>query len=175
MDHPSVQLAAAKDPNQAIRIARNIQYTGEIWYFTACLIFIVSSWHLVSRLWTLIQTRSKLKCISSEQQVSDASSSEGSRTPRLATSVSLRRLPLAATSVFRIVVFRSTLKLGSLFIANLAEIAVMTSYLVAALVWSFINSKLTIHHHTPGLYVKSDGPQSSERNNAPEFRRRLLG
>jgi ferric-chelate reductase len=174
MAHTFVQLAAKPvDPNRPLRTARNIAYAEEIWYFIACVIFMVSSWHLVSRLWSLIQKRSNLKRLSSEQQVSDACSSEGPRTPRLATSVALRRLHLAVTTAFKIVVFRSTLTLGSLFAANLAEIAGITGYLIAALVWEFINSKhafRSVDRWTLTLRVIS-----SERDNAPKFRHRILG
>ena len=136
MSSPSPAMPVS-DSDKTIRISRNIEYPNETWYFIGCAIFLISLFHFVSLLWSLGRKSSLL----SANQASDDPSSEGARSPKPMASVSLRRIPLAITSAFRIAVFRSTVPLGSNFSMNLAESAIIGGYLIAMLVWEFINSK----------------------------------
>ena len=136
----AIHAARVADPNVLIWSARACEYVKQIWWFIACVIFIVSSWHVASMIWSLRRTRSGVER-SSLQDANEDSSNEGPHTPRPTAPLSLRRIPLAATTAFRIIFFRSTVRLYSSFTANLAEIAAISAYLIALLTWEFINSK----------------------------------
>jgi ferric-chelate reductase len=139
MTPTSPNLAAKPvDPNKALRIARAAAYPKEIWYLVAAVIFIISCWQFASILLSRHRTPRAIK--PNSESTRNDSSSEGVGTPKSRT-VSIRRLPLAISSVFRIFAFRSTISLGGSSTVNLAEIAVVLGYLLAILTWEFINSE----------------------------------
>ncbi|KAF8512481.1 ferric reductase NAD binding domain-containing protein [Gautieria morchelliformis] len=151
----SVNLAAAAkpvDPNTAIRVALSSEYPKEVWYLVASVIFVASLFHILSFLWNYTRKASLIGHISSRQAGSDLSI-EGARSPRPSTSVSLRRLPQAISSAFRITAFRWTVKLGGNLTANLVEITVIGGYLIALLVWEFVNTRnITTHQNLDLTY-----------------------
>jgi ferric-chelate reductase len=136
----SVNLAAKPDPNVAIRVDRAADYPKEIWYLVASVIFVASLFHFLSFLWTYRRKASTIGHISSRRAGNDVSS-EGPRSPRPSSSLSLRRLPQAFSAAFRITAFRWTVTLGSNFTANLAEMSVISGYVIALITWEFIMSK----------------------------------
>lgn len=160
---------APVDPNKALRIARNIDYPNEIWYFVACLIALISLFHILSFLWSL----GRKAVLLSAGQASNGFSSEGARSPKLTASVSLRRIPLAITSAFRIVVFRCSVALGSNFSTNLAESAIISAYLIAIITWEFIFSKHIIHLFVL-RYTNVYMVGHSSEHNGPELGHQLL-
>ncbi|KIJ53374.1 hypothetical protein M422DRAFT_202279 [Sphaerobolus stellatus SS14] len=144
MDFASSNSSAPKpvDPNKALRIARSAAYPKEIWYLVVCVIFLASICHLSSVLWSIRTVR---KNRPTSKQI-DNPSSETLPGGRTTAKSSIRRLPLAIVNAFRIVAFRWTIPLGGTLRVNFVEIFTTVGYLVAILVWEFINTRNVTTH-----------------------------
>jgi hypothetical protein len=124
------------------------RYPHQVWWFLACLIFLISACQLVSRIHGLLSLSSRLHRHKPRNDV------ESNSTQRNGAS-SLRRLPIAVLNAYRVIAFRTTLSLGP-FSLNLAEAFLTCAYIIALFTWLFINSKshLTqMDHGSCGTHV----------------------
>jgi len=122
------------NPDRKIYFPRNIGYPKQIWWFLACLIFIVGACQLISRihgLWSLSRRRQARK-----KSPADVESYTGSAN---GPSSSLYRLLLALINAYRVIAFRTTLTVGP-FSISLAEMFLTCAYIIAIFTWLFINT-----------------------------------
>ncbi|KAI5118220.1 hypothetical protein M0805_000716, partial [Coniferiporia weirii] len=107
-------------------------------YLVVCLIFVVALYHVTSVALTYLETlwarRISKECVTEklEEQV-------GPGRTRTGRSVALRRIPLALLNSARIAAYRTTLPIGMNARLPLVEIVVSVAYLLAMLVFEFVN------------------------------------
>ncbi|KAF4618189.1 hypothetical protein D9613_011675 [Agrocybe pediades] len=117
-------LAAAVDPNKAIRIARFFSYPKQVLYLTASFIALVSICHYVSLAYRYVK----------RNRVYPATRD---------SSLRMYRLPAALTNSAKALAFRWTVPLGSSFQLNLVEVFMMAAYIAVLFTWALINTTTT--------------------------------
>jgi ferric-chelate reductase len=123
--------SATAPTDWAIRIQRFGLYPEETWFCLATFLFVVGLFQWGSILHSkLVKRRRPSKAPDEESTLSSA------RPPKR---FSLKRLPLAAVNIYRVVAFRWTLEFGS-YVINMAEVFVTIAYVALLLTWTFINS-----------------------------------
>ncbi|KAI5116193.1 hypothetical protein M0805_005181 [Coniferiporia weirii] len=119
-------------------------------YLVVCLIFVVALYHVTSVVLTYLKTlwahRNSKECVTEklEEQV-------GPGRARTGRSVALRRIPLALLNSARIAAYRTTLPIGMNARLPLVEIVVSVAYLLAMLVFEFVNDPTNFLANRAGI------------------------
>ncbi|KAF9444633.1 hypothetical protein P691DRAFT_807110 [Macrolepiota fuliginosa MF-IS2] len=122
------------DPDRAIRIQHAQAYPLQVWYFLACLIFLVS---IVN--WTGLG----LKYYRARVQRKRLSRTSGEASSQLRTSVSLLRLPGALGDTFRVLSFRWTIPIGQTYRLNFADVLLTAMYIIVCFTCALVNTTST--------------------------------
>ena len=128
---PSPFVAAAVDPNRALRTARTVNYPKYIWYIISSTITLITLCHWGSILYGT--------CVRCSRKKVDADEEGATLPPR--GSIDLRRLPLAVVNLFRIIAFLWTLPIGFGSRLPVAEVIVLVGYMAGIIAWEFTNSE----------------------------------
>ncbi|KAI0316314.1 ferric reductase NAD binding domain-containing protein [Amylostereum chailletii] len=137
---PSLSQKALKSIDKVLRIDRAADYPKQVWYFLACFIFLVGLVNHLSLLSFHRRRRTSTK--------PDAESHHAAP----ARAISYRRLPLAVVNAWRIVAFRSHIRIGSSYSLNLAEIFMTATYITILFVWTLHNSDSLVGVHYDPQY-----------------------
>lgn len=130
------------DPNKVIRKARIAEYPKQTMYFVASIIAVACILHVsasISNFLAIRRARNKSRARPVTRGEKEAQSAEGGRSTQ---ALSLRRIPLAILNFSRVVAFRVSVPTGSLSRLTLIEVILPVLYLVALLIWEFINCEL---------------------------------
>lgn len=123
---------ASTDINHIVRVWRNANYPKQVIYFVVSFIFIVSLWNAISiiRNYLLVRNaKSHGRAIDSEAQAGAGATGRAS----------IRRVPLAIVSCFRVLALRKTIPYGFERHITLAEVLIPLMYLMAIITWDFVN------------------------------------
>ncbi|KAK1227107.1 hypothetical protein PQX77_009940 [Marasmius sp. AFHP31] len=122
-------LASKPNPDKTIRIIRQDEYPKQLCYFLVSFICLVSLCQFAT--WAIRKTCRGRRSLGVDSEKTTPSSSS--------TAIRWRRLPSAVMNLYRIVVFRHTIIIGS-YSLNLAELALTCMYIIALFTWAFINT-----------------------------------
>ena len=124
--------AQKADPNRVVRIWRTDQYPIQQWYMLGIFMFLVTAAYLIQLTYAWnVKRLAKNAGQDTKGEVLKAT---------INNKFSLRRIPLAFLNVWRIILYRFTFPLGGGRQMNGAEMIIISSYIVAMFVWTFINS-----------------------------------
>lgn len=120
--------------DRAYRNKRQAEYAMQVWYLIACTIASLSCIRALRFLYSRLSTRQPVAPLK-EKSDTEASISSGKKT------ISVSRLPSAITTLFRIVVFRWTLVIGSYNLASVSEVAFILGYMAAMFLWLLVDTR----------------------------------
>lgn len=127
-------ILATTPADRVYRNQRQAEYAKQVWYFIACIIALLSCIRairfLLSRLTppTPGLTHKEKKDLEALQPANDHA-------------ISIRRLPLALVTAFRIIAFRWTITISSYNLASVAEVTFIFGYMAAIFIWLLVDSK----------------------------------
>jgi hypothetical protein len=135
-----LEYVSAASPSRADIALKGIQQARvvkQLWIFLTAVIGLLTVINHSRRLFVRFGRRHR----SVHSQTSDEKdiTIEDAR-PGATGKTSLRRLPAAAASAFRVVMFRKTIPLGPGGIISITETTFIVMYIVALLVWLFVDS-----------------------------------
>ncbi|KIJ54636.1 hypothetical protein M422DRAFT_200498 [Sphaerobolus stellatus SS14] len=120
------------DPNRTLRTWRANNYPKQQWYMIGIFIFLIACYYFGQLIYAW-----NLKRSSAGRQSEAGEPARGAANNKS----SIRRLPFAIANTWRIIFFRFTVPLGWGHHINFAEVAIAAGYILAMLIWEFINSK----------------------------------
>ncbi|KII94680.1 hypothetical protein PLICRDRAFT_169410 [Plicaturopsis crispa FD-325 SS-3] len=137
----SLVTRSGSPPTAAQRLEKADQqrkYVRELWLFLTAVIALLACVRfarlLLSR-W--VKPTAHRQTSTTEKGGADVESGQARRDGR----VSLRRLPAATASAFRIVAFRWTVPIGLSSVASVSELTFIIGYIVAIFVWLFVDTE----------------------------------
>lgn len=143
LTHPSV-LSRDTAPSAADRTLKAYQqslYVKELWLLLTAVIGLLTVINWSSRLLRyLLQTKRDLGDAGSSIEKTSPEALGQGRTGR----ISLRRVPDAVASMFKVVAFRTTVPIGTLSVMSVTELTFIVGYIVAILIWLWVDSKCDI-------------------------------
>ncbi|KAL5487797.1 FRP1_3 [Sanghuangporus weigelae] len=113
-------------------------YVDELWYLLTAVIGLLTIVHWSTRLYSFLRKPQRGQNNSNATNI-EKTSPEAS-TPGQTGKASIRRLPQAFCSVFKIVAFRTTVPIGPSSVMSVTELVFITGYVIALLVWLWINT-----------------------------------
>jgi ferric-chelate reductase len=113
-----------------LKVEHQAKYVKELWLFLASIIALLTVVNVISK---IVDGISPPKSQAKEQY---ASSSGHGR-------FSLRRLPAAIASSFKIIAFRVTVPIGPSSVTSVTEIIFILGYIIALITWLFVDSTYT--------------------------------
>lgn len=116
------------------------KYVKELWFFLAAVIALLACIRAGRYICSIIFKPKPLDLGLSNKN-SNIEAIDGGQTGKL----SLRRLPAACSSAFRIVAFRYTIPIGPSSVASISELVFICGYMVAIFVWLLVNSRFYDH------------------------------
>lgn len=134
--------AAATTAERALRNALQVKHVKELWIFLGCVIGFLSIVNFTRRLFNIVyKSTSTIDAPSSEKKdVEDGGSSK-------TLHYSIRRLPSAMATGFRILAFRLSIPIAPGSILSISELTFILIYIAAMLIWLLVDSKPS------GLYI----------------------
>ncbi|GJJ08729.1 hypothetical protein Clacol_002948 [Clathrus columnatus] len=118
-------------PTKALRLARNIAYPQQLWWFIASFIGLVSLLHFTN----FLVLRYQKYLLAHKNGNDDPENSQRKTTQRF----SFRKLTSTVSETIAIVLYRYTIPLGYSHRVNVTEIAIVVAYITSVLIWTFIN------------------------------------
>lgn len=145
--------AALAAEDRAIWVARNKEYSYQLWWFVASFIGLLAIAQLLSWFSARLFTP---PCPSPLTEKHDP---EG-RGVAHARRFSWSRMPIALVNYFRVLAFRNTVDIGEKYSFTYAEAFITVGYLVAIFTWEFVNSAYSsfVLLCAALKVVNSDGP-----------------
>ncbi|GLB33682.1 putative FAD-binding domain containing protein [Lyophyllum shimeji] len=133
---PSARVLEARvtAADRAYRDKRQAEYAKELWYLIACIIAFLLCIRALRFLYSRIATRRPVANIKEKSDPEDGHSSSR-------TTISFSRLPLAVSTLFRIVAFRWTVAIGSHNLASLSEVTFILGYMIAVFSWLLVDTR----------------------------------
>lgn len=128
---------ASTDINHIVRVWRNANYPKQVIYFVVSFIFVVSLWNAIS----IIRNYLLIHSVKANGRAID---SEAQATARATGRASIRRVPQAIVSFFRVMALRKTIPYGFERHITFAEVFIPLMYLMAIITWDFVNCKLDV-------------------------------
>ncbi|TDL29709.1 hypothetical protein BD410DRAFT_833972 [Rickenella mellea] len=108
------------------------KYVKEFWLFLTGVIALLTIVNFTTR---LVAFLTKLG------QPLDRQNSSEAVPPGRTGKLSIRRIPAAFTSVFKVVAFRTTIPIGLSSVSSVSELVFITGYMTALLVWLFVDTR----------------------------------
>lgn len=108
---------------------RNVNYSEQVWYILAVVLFVVGCFQWGSFLHSKFARRRHHE---SDEEMTTANG--------LRHNFTLRRIPLALINFYRVVAFRWTFEIGQTYTLNMAEVFVTLAYISILLIYTFINT-----------------------------------
>lgn len=112
-------------------------YVNQLWYLLAAIVGLLTIVNWSTRLISFLRNRRR-----GQGNPSAPKMSPEAPTPGQTGKASVRRLPQAFSSIFRIVAFRTTVPIGPSSVMSVTELVFIFGYVIALLVWLWINSTL---------------------------------
>jgi ferric-chelate reductase len=137
---PAATLLDARASTAADRLVRDqtqTKFTKQIWYLIASVVALLMFIRIARYLHSFVAIPKPTLEKESEKSKSDLEGASSSVIGR----ISLRRLPLAIATAFRIVAFRWTIVIGTFAVSSVSELAFILGYMVAIFIWLLVDSK----------------------------------
>lgn len=112
------------------------QYVKQLWIFLTVVIGLLTLINWTTRLYCYIlrPQRTDVNKLNDEKKVHE------SPNPGRTGQHALRRLPVAFRGLFKVVAFRTTVPIGPSSVMSISELTFIIGYIVAMLVWLWVNS-----------------------------------
>lgn len=119
------------------------EYVKQLWFLLTAVIGLLTIVHWSTRLYERFRTPRSISHGNGSGMAVEKQAPE-TLTPGRTGKISLRRIPLAITSAFRVLAFRTTVPIGPSSVMSLTEVSFIISYTVTLFVWLWINSAYTV-------------------------------
>ncbi|KAI0320573.1 ferric reductase NAD binding domain-containing protein [Amylostereum chailletii] len=144
---PSLSHKALQSIDKVLRVQRAEDYPKQVWYFLACFIGLVGLANHVS-----------LISFHRHRHRFPAQGDAETQRPSSTGSISYRRLPLAAVNAWRVIAFRSHVRIGHSYSLNLAEVFMTATYITILFVWTMYNTNALVGpKYDPKYYANRAG------------------
>ena len=120
-----------------LKSCQQAKYVKELWLFLTAVIGLLAIFNWSSR---LLLYACKLKWTSGVGVVSHGKRSPEALKPGGTGRVSLRRVPDAIGSLFRVIDFRTTVPIGPSSVMSVTELTFIVGYILALLIWLWVDS-----------------------------------
>lgn len=128
-------VAMTNPADRALRDALQIRHVRELWIFLGCVVGFLSIVNFTARLFNVVY-RSTLSKDTSWSEKKDVENGRSSKTVQY----SIRRLPSALATGFRILFFRWSVPIGPGSILFISELTFILVYIAAMLIWLLVDS-----------------------------------
>ena len=138
----------------ALKVEQQARYVKDLWILLSCVVAFLT---LIRALRFILSFASSIghSVKPNSQKQADIETLRPGRSGR----ISLRRLPMAFVSAFRIVAFRFNIPVGPGSVASVAELVFILGYIASMLVLMLINSQYRIPSQvTHAHHLHSRGP-----------------
>ncbi|KAF9468795.1 FAD-binding domain-containing protein [Collybia nuda] len=113
-----------------------IKFTKQIWYLIASVIALLACVRVARYLYSI----ATIPKSTPEKESATKKSDLERASPRMGK-ISIRRLPFALATAFRIVSFRWTIVVGSFAISSVSELAFILGYMAAIFIWLLVDTR----------------------------------
>ncbi|TFK43398.1 FAD-binding domain-containing protein [Crucibulum laeve] len=128
--------ATSAAADRLIRNKKQLEHVKQLWIFLACVLAFFTCVRALGFVISCVWKPSPSNPIPDNEK----KDLEHGHTTR-ANTFSLRHLPLAVTTAFRIVAFRSSVPIGFNAIASISEVAFILIYIAIMLVWLLVDTR----------------------------------
>ena len=139
----------SSSPSEAelkLKAEQQAEYVKQLWLFLTAVIGLLTviNW---SRLLLRTLRASRAQKRRGDNSLESVYVTETVPFPSGATNgrLSLRRIPQAISSTFRVLAFRTTVPIGPSSVMSVSELTFIIGYVAALLVWLWVNSTFQIH------------------------------
>ncbi|RDB22637.1 putative ferric reductase transmembrane component [Hypsizygus marmoreus] len=131
---PPLEARATTASDRLYRSQRQAEFVKEIWYFIACSIVLLACIRAVRFIYSRLGNNAP-RPLHDEKKDTEAHERLGNST------ISVRRLPLALATAFRIIAFRWTIVIGPYNVASISEVTFIIGYMAAIFVWLLVDTR----------------------------------
>lgn len=133
---PLLNSRASTAADRLIRDRTQSKFVKQVWYLIGGVVALLICIRIARYLHLLLTVPKPAQEKDKETKKVDLERAD----PRIGK-ISVRRLPLAIATAFRIVAFRWTITAGSFMVSSVSEAAFVLGYMASILIWLLVDSK----------------------------------
>lgn len=151
----SSSAAAALEAEYKLKAEQQAEYVKQLWLFLTAVIGLLTIVNWTRRLLRTLRSPKLGVDKTSAFAIEAIPFPSGPLPTGRHSRISFRRIPQMLSSIFRAFAFRTTFPIGPSSVMSVAELTFIIGYIVALLVWLWVNSECFCYSR---LMTVSDGP-----------------